>query len=93
MFDMLRLVLAISLGLSLSGRGSTKCRASAPPKGGRIYSCCGKLGEPRAYYWTGSACVADTFCQCDAMRASPDWPTLRDCERAHRGCSTDASGR
>ena len=83
--ELLRFVVALAVGLILSTR-PTKCQVSVPPRGGRIYSCCGKLDEPQAYYWTGTSCAADTFCQCDSTHASPEWPTLRDCERAHRGC-------
>jgi len=67
--QLLRLVATLAVGLILSTR-PTKCQVSAPPRGGRIYSCCGKLDEPQAYYWTGTSCAADTFCQCgsDASR-------------------------
>jgi len=86
---MFEMVFVLLLRLILGDLVSRECRPSVPPRGGRIASCCGCYGdscEPRAYYWTGTACAPDKFCQCDSELASPYWPTLRECERAHRGC-------
>ena len=89
---MVGIIVALVLELASAGAEASRCRPSKPPRCGSIYSCCGQLdanmeGEPRAYYWNGTSCVADKCCQCDSFHAVPDWPTLKECERAHRRCS------
>jgi hypothetical protein len=71
-------------GLCACAHVPRPCEPSTPPVPGAIVSCC--TGVPPGYWWTGSLCVADEACQCEATLASPEWPTMDACLAAHQGC-------
>src|SRR5688572_15256386 len=68
---------------------ASRCKQSVPPGRGMIFSCCGGRGTG-SWYWTGTECVPNPHCQCDARPAKPQWWSEEQCRAAHEGCPTAA---